>query len=99
MSFKLTNAFASFQNFINDTLRQHLDNFLTIYLDDILIYSNTLTEHKVHVRKTLELLGANDLHLKPEKCEFYQIKVEYLGFVISEKGISMNLKKVTAIKE
>src|SRR5438874_11264910 len=99
MLFELTNALASFQNFINDTLRQYLDDFLTTYLDDILIYSNTLTEHKVHVRKTLELLGANDLHLKPEKCEFYQTKVEYLGFVISEKEISMNLRKVIVIKE
>src|SRR5438874_6482366 len=99
MPFGLTNAPASFQNFINDALRQHLDDFLTAYLDDILIYSNTLTEHKAHVRKTLELLGANGLHLKPEKCEFYRTKVEYLGFVISEKGISMDPRKVAAVKE
>src|SRR5438270_13875583 len=99
MPFGLTNAPASFQNFINDALRQHLDDFLTAYLDDILIYSNTLTEHKAHVRKTLELLGANGLHLKPEKCEFYRTKVEYLGFVISEEGISINSRKVAAVKE
>src|SRR5207248_9922524 len=77
MPFGLTNAPASFQNFINNTLRQHLNDFLTAYLNDILIYSNTLTEHKDHVRKTLELLSANDLHLKPEKCEFYRTKVKY----------------------
>src|SRR2546421_12550729 len=99
MLFELTNALASFQNFINDTLRQHLDDFLMTYLDDILIYSNTLTEHKVHIRKILKLLGANDLYLKLKKCEFYQIKVEYLEFVISEKEISMNLRKVIAIKK
>jgi hypothetical protein len=99
MPFDLTNASASFQNFINDVLRQHLDEFLTIYLDDILIYSDTLTEHKIHVRRTLELLAAHSLYLKFEKCEFYQIKIEYLEFVISEKGISMNSKKIAAIKE
>ena|SRR5438874_6063816 len=99
MPFELTNAPASFQNFINDTLRQHLDDFLTAYLDDILIYSNTLTEHKIHVRKTLKLLDVNDLYLKSEKCEFYRIKVEYLEFVISEEGILMNSRKVAVIRE
>ena len=99
MLFELTNALASFQNFINDILRQHLDDFLTTYLDDILIYSNTLTKHKIYVRKTLELLDVNDLHLKLEKCEFYKIKIEYLEFVIFEKKISMNLRKITVIKE
>ena len=49
MLFKLTNALASFQNFINNTLQQHLNDFLTAYLDDILIYSNTLAEHKAHI--------------------------------------------------
>ena len=58
-----------------------------------------MTEHKAHVRKTLKLLGANDLYLKPEKCEFYRTKVEYLGFVISEEGISMDPKKVAAVKK
>src|SRR5947209_20041089 len=99
MLFGLTNAPASFQNFINDVLRQHLDDFLTAYLDDILVYSNTLTEHKIHVRKIIELLAANGLHLKLEKCEFYQIRVEYLAFIISEKGVSMDPNKVTAIRE
>src|SRR5438270_3389379 len=99
MPFGLTNAPASFQNFINDALRQHLDDFLTAYLDDILIYSNTLIEHKAHVRKTLKLLGAHDLYLKPKKCEFYQTKVEYLRFVISEGGILIDPKKITAVKE
>src|SRR5947209_4884714 len=99
MPFGLTNAPASFQNFINDVLRQHLDDFLTTYLDDILMYSNTLTEHKIHVRKIIELLIANDLHLKLEKCEFYQTKVEYLEFIISEKEVFMDFNKVTAIRE
>ena len=99
MPFGLTNAPASFQNFINDVLRQHLDDFLTAYLDNILIYSDTLTEHKIYIRKTLELLTANNLYLKPEKYEFYQIKIEYLDFVVSKKGIAINLRKIAAIKK
>ena len=50
MPFGLTNAPASFQNFINDALQPFLDRFATAYLDNILIYSDTLEEHKVHVR-------------------------------------------------
>src|SRR2546423_1242089 len=99
MPFELTNAPATFQNFINDVLRQHLDDFLTAYLDDILIYSDILTKHKTYIRKTLELLTANNLHLKPEKCEFYKIKIEYLGFVISKKKIVITQKKIVAIKK
>ena len=56
-------------------------------------------EHKIYIRRTLKLLAANSLYLKPEKCEFYRTKVEYLGFIISEKGVSMDPKKVAAIKE
>ena len=99
MLFELMNASATFQNFINDVLRQHLDDFLTAYLDNILIYSDTLTEHKTYIRKTLELLIANNLYLKLEKYEFYQIKIEYLDFVVSKKEIVIDLRKVAAIKK
>src|SRR4051794_32908405 len=97
MSFGLTNAPASFQHFINDTLRQHLDDFITAYLDDVLIYSNILVEHKIHVRKTLKLLNTHSLHLKFEKCEFFKTKVEYLEFVILDRDISINPVKIRAI--
>jgi hypothetical protein len=56
MPFSLTNAPAIFQHFINDTLREYLDVFCTAYLDDILIYSVTQEEHKVHVRQVLNTL-------------------------------------------
>lgn len=72
MPFGLTNALADFQRFINEVLHPFLDQFCTAYLDDILIYSNTLTEHKEHVRKVLDLLSQNGLHLKPEKYEFHK---------------------------
>src|ERR1700688_3152102 len=58
MPFGLTNAPATFQHFIHDTLREFLDVFCTAYLDDILIYSDTLEEHKIHVRQVLEALQA-----------------------------------------
>jgi hypothetical protein len=70
MPFGLTNAPADFQRFINDVLSPFLDIFATAYLDDILIYSDNLEEHREHVRQVLDKLSAAGLHLKPEKCEF-----------------------------
>jgi len=84
MPFGLTNAPADFQWFINDVLYPFLNNFYTAYLDDILIYSETLAEHKVHVMKVLEVLAKAGLYLKPEKCEFHKTEVRYLG--ISKKN-------------
>jgi hypothetical protein len=71
MPFGLTNAPASFQHFINDVLRPYLDVFVTANLDDILIFSDNLDEHRKHILKVLEALSEPGLHLKPEKCEFH----------------------------
>jgi hypothetical protein len=97
--FRLINTPASFQNLINDILRQYLDDFCTAYLDDILIYSKTLKEHKRHVRLVLEVLTEAGLHLDINKCEFYMSEVKYLGLIISDKGIRMDPEKIRAIIE
>jgi hypothetical protein len=99
MPFGLTNAPASFQHFINDVLRPYLDVFVTAYLDDMLIYSDNLEEYKKHVLKVLEVLSKAGLHLKPEKCEFHQQEVKYLGFIISTSRTKMDLVKVATIQE
>jgi len=97
MPFSLTNAPADFQRFINDVLHPFLDNFCTVYLDDILIYSDTLAEHKVHVKKVLEVLAKAGLHLKPKKCEFHKTEVRYLGLILSNDGIKMDPGKIEAV--
>lgn len=99
MPFGLANAPSSFQHFINDVLHKYLDLFCTVYIDDILIYSDNLTEHKEHVRRILESLRKAGLQLDIEKCEFHQTEVTYLGLIISTRGIRMDPAKVAAVRE
>src|SRR5690606_6759717 len=99
MPFGLTNAPATFQAFINDVLREYLDQFVVVYLDDILIYSRNKEEHIDHVKKVMKKLMDAQLQAKLSKCEFFKDEVEFLGFVISSKGIAMDPKKVKVIQE
>ena len=97
MPFGLTNAPATFQAYINKTLRPGLDRFCTAYLDDILIYSETTEEHVEHVRWVLKALQEAELEVKPQKCEFHVNQVEYLGFIITTNRIRMDNAKVETI--
>jgi hypothetical protein len=97
MPFGLTGAPASFQRFINDTLREYLDCFCTAYLDDILIYSRTRTEHIEHVRKVLQRLREAGLFAKLSKCEFYVHETKFLGIIIGKDGIRMDPDKIETI--
>ncbi len=84
MPFGLTNAPAVFQAFINDVLRDMLNRFVFVYLDDILIFSPSPEEHIQHVRQVLQRLLENKLYVKPEKCEFHAQSVNFLGYVIAQ---------------
>src|SRR5271165_6990236 len=97
MPFGLTNAPASLQRSVNKKLHKYLDIFVMVYLDDILIYSETIEEHVEHVKKVLQKLQDNDLLLRPEKCEFHKDAVEFLGFIVGKDGISMAPDKVETV--
>ncbi len=97
MPFGLCNAPGTFQHYMNDTFREFLDKFLVIYLDDLLIYSDTLAEHKKHVRAVLERLRDAGLYLKISKCQFHVQEVTFLGYVVGPNGIKMDPAKVEAI--
>lgn len=99
MPFGLANAPSSFQEFINDTLRPFLDRFATAYIDDILIYSRNLQEHKQHVHLVLEKLQEAGLQVDIDKCEFHQTEVKYLGLILTTEGIRMDPEKVSAVVE
>lgn len=85
--FGLTNAPAVFQNLVNDVLRDFLDRFVFVYLDDILIFSKNLEEHRVHVQAVLQWLLEKKLFVKTEKCEFHSPSVSFLGYILVERTI------------
>lgn len=98
MPFGLTGAPATWQRFINDTLRDYLDRFCTAYLDDILIYSRTRSEHEEHLRLILARLEGAGLYARVEKCEFFVEETKFLGLIIGREGIRMDPKKVETVE-
>ena len=99
MPFGLTNAPASFQHYINDVLREFLDVFCTAYMDDVLIFSNSVTEHEQHIKKVLAALQKAGLQIDIDKCEFHVTETLYLGLIITTKGIRMDPRKLAAVAE
>ena len=84
---------------MNSVFRNYLDNFVQVFLDDILIYSKNEKEHEEHLRLVLTCLREHKLFGKLSKCSFFQKEIHYLGHIISGEGISVDLKKVKAIKD
>ncbi|KAL0536181.1 hypothetical protein IC582_025120 [Cucumis melo] len=97
MSFGLTNAPAVFMDLMNRVFREFLDTFVIVFIDDILIYSKTETEHEEHLRMVLETLRANKLYAKFSKCEFWLKQVSFLGHVVSKAGVSVDPAKIEAV--
>ena len=88
MPFGLTNAPATFQALINNVLREYLDIFVVVYLDDVLIFTKgTRGDHTEKVRQVLKRLKEYELYLKASKCEFYKQSVKFLGHIVSTEGI------------
>ena len=96
MSFGLTNALAVFMDMMNRVFHDYLDQFIIVFIDDILIYSKTSEEH---LRKALGRLRREKLYAKLEKCEFWLNSVSFLGHVISSKGVVVDPEKVKAVVE
>ena len=99
MPFGLTNAPAVFQALINDVLREFLNHFVFVYLDDILIFSRDEGSHVSHVRQVLRKLLDNHLYVKAEKCEFHVSSTSFLGFILGPDQIMMDPAKVSAVAE
>ena len=99
MFFGLTNSPTTFQSMMNEIFWELiLTGHVIIYMDDILIFTDDLSTHRLITRQVLTTLQKNNLFLKPEKCSFEATEVEYLGIIISQGSIKMDPKKIEALE-
>ena len=97
--FGLTGAPGCFQTVMNNIFRPHLDEFVLVYLDDILIYSKTKEDHLNHLRTILQILKEHQLYGKLSKCKFLCHNIESLAHIISANGIQVNPTKIKAVQK
>jgi hypothetical protein len=99
MPFGLTNAPATFMRLMDDILRPFTNSFVVVYLDDILIFSQSWEEHLHHIRQVLQTLRQHKLCANLEKCTFGMTEVQYLGYIIDEQGVHVDPAKVQVIRD
>jgi len=100
MFFGLTNSPATFQTMMDDIFEDLIsEGVVVVYLDDILIFTETLEEHQKVTCRVLELLEKHKLYLRPDKCEFEKTTVEYLGVIISHNSVSMDPVKIAGVTQ
>jgi hypothetical protein len=90
MSFGLTNAPAFFMNLMNSVFMDYLDKFVLVFIDDILIYSQSEEEHADHLRMVLQKLREHQLYAKLSKCELWISEVLFLGHIINKEGLHVD---------
>ncbi|GKB07189.1 putative reverse transcriptase domain-containing protein [Tanacetum coccineum] len=84
---------------MNRVYKPYLDRFVIVFIDDILIYSNSRKKHEGHLKLILNLLKKEELYTKFSKCEFWLSKVQFLGHMINSEGIHVYPAKIEAIKD
>ncbi|KAH9315271.1 hypothetical protein KI387_023898 [Taxus chinensis] len=99
MPFGLTNAPSTFMRLMNEVLKSFTGKFFIVYLDDILVFSQSREEHLLHLRMVLNKLQEEKLLINVKKCSFLQTELVYLGFVLSKEGLKMDKDKIKAILE
>ena len=100
MSFDLINASVTFQTFVNNMLQRYLNQFIIVYLNNILVYSKMKKEHVQHVKKILQTLKKVDLRIKSGKSEFHVQNVQnvqFLRFIVMSQSLRMNSKKIEVV--
>ena len=99
MPFGLTNAPSTFQSLMNEVFKPYLRKFVLVFFDDILIYSKSISEHLGHLKLVLQTMKDHTLYAKRSKCTFAVSQVEYLGHIISDKGVATDPAKIESMKE
>ena len=97
MQFRLINILAIFQKRINSVIGEYLDKFIIVYLDNIIIYSNSKKEYFQYVKQVLQRLTDEKIPVAIKKCEFHITKTKFYRFIIKLGKLSINLKKIKAI--
>ena len=99
LCFGLTNAPGTFQNIMNDVLRDVINKFVIVYLDDIVVYSKNKAEHYKHLEIVLSLLRSHELYANLAKCKFVQPELHFLGHIVGADGLRVDPQKVAIVKD
>ena len=97
MPFGLANAPTASMDLMHRIFQPYLDQFVVVFVEDILIYSQLEWEHEYHLRIVLQLVRDHQLYYKFSKCKFWLIEMRFLGHVVSASGVPVNLEKVEAV--
>ena len=94
MPFGLTNAPVAFMNLMNRVFWSHLDRFIVVFINNILIFSRTQEEHVEHLRIALQILRDHGIYAKKEKCDFLMMEIKFVGLIVSQGDIAMDLPRL-----
>ena len=97
MPFRLTNAPTAFMDLTNRVFRPYVNQFVVVFIDDILVCSKDAQEYEQHLRIVMETLREKELYAKLSKCDFWLKKVSFLGHIVSIEGIRVDPIKIEAV--
>lgn len=97
MPFGLCNALSTFQVSMSELLKPFIHHFITVFFDDILVYSSCLADHILHLEQVFKCLTQNQFYLKESKCSFAQQRLEYLGHIVFSSGVEPDPSKIHAM--